>query len=98
MDTFELKREHVVLLRELEWAPGAFGTPEADQKRPYGNSGRHAIAADIATILGWESPDDDRALQLFGELSIALKIILQHCFAHPRTLFIKDTDGNWKVG
>jgi hypothetical protein len=96
--TFELKQEHLLLLRELEWMPGDYGTPETDQKRPYGSSGRYAIARDIGDILGWDFKDDyvPRASILFEELSTALKVILQNCVIKPGEYVKPHREAEWR--
>lgn len=101
--TFELKPEHLLLLKRLEWMSGDYGTPETDQKRPYGNSGG-AIACDIADILEWpwdrdeglHEPDRERAMELFGELSMALKVILENCSVEPGLYFKPHREAAWE--
>lgn len=51
MRTFEVKQEHLKLLRNaiIRWEDCEFGAPAIDCKRPYGNS---QVLSDIAEILG----------------------------------------------
>lgn len=84
MKTFELKEEHIKLLQNMYWrySDCETGGPEADSKRPYGNS---YVPPDVAEILGVElSEDDDKydeqvkeIMQFHYDSHIALDIILQ---------------------
>ena len=96
-ETFELTANHLKLLQALEWMPGQCGTLETDQKRPFGNSGDYAIAADIAEILEWNlnEPYEERALLLFEELSTALKIILANCTVEPDCYHKVHREASW---
>ena len=53
MKQFELKQEHLNLLRKanISWSDGEYGAPGIDTKRPYGNSGMGADE-DIAKAIG----------------------------------------------
>lgn len=55
---FNLTEDHIKLLRRANvgWQRCAFGAPEIDPKRPYGNS---FVEGDIAEILGVELVEDD---------------------------------------
>jgi hypothetical protein len=57
-ERFELKQEHVTLLRAMywEWQDDENGAPGVDCKRPYGNS---YILPDLAEALGRKLPPDD---------------------------------------
>ena len=84
--TFELKKEHLVLLKKScwSWNDCEYGAPGMDCKRPFGNSG---VDTDLAEILSKESPRCphcneliDTAIQernkaIYEELLIALEII-----------------------
>ncbi len=52
-DMFEIKEEHLKLLERfcVGWQDCAFGAPEIDPKRPYGNS---CVHQDMLEILGLE--------------------------------------------
>lgn len=58
-DKFTLKQEHLTLLTAASWRwddDGEYGGPAIDCKRPFGNSGRSQILADIREALGRPSP------------------------------------------
>jgi len=86
MKTFELKQEHLDLLKNtyIGWSNCEFGAPEIDPKRPYGNS---FVVSDIIEILGWDDTTDEdgyyledvesEASELHYETEFALQIILQ---------------------
>lgn len=96
--TFELEKEHLLLLRELEWMPGDYGAPETDQKRPFGNSGRWGIAHDIACILEWNLKEDyvERASLLFEGLPTALQVILSNCTVMPGAYVKSHREAEWQ--
>jgi len=79
--TFELKPEHVKLLRNsfVIWEDGEFGAATIDPKRPYGNSD---VVEDILTILGLnpELAEDEKYIEiataLHKETQQALQVIL----------------------
>lgn len=84
MKTFELKEEHLKLLKNvwIEWENGEFGAPCIDTKRPYGNSD---VEYDIAKILDWAMVNDEltdyqyiTAQKLHKETQTALQIILSN--------------------
>lgn len=85
---FELKQEHITLLRNayVGWQDCETGAPEIDPKRPYGNS---YILGDIVEILGEETPDEDNEqyeawrktrgqelMKLHYETATALQVVL----------------------
>lgn len=82
MRTFELKVEHLTLLRNAcwEWQDCETGAPAMDPKRPYGNSN---VPRDVAEILEWDfDPDEDlpedieeAAMALHRETETALEVI-----------------------
>jgi CRISPR/Cas system CMR-associated protein Cmr5 small subunit len=80
--TFELKPEHIKLLRKawIGWDDCEYGAPAIDPKRPYGNSG---VEEDIAEILGWKVNEDgltekqsEKASEIHLETQTALQIVL----------------------
>lgn len=83
MTTFEVKKEHLALLKRayVDWYDCEYGAPAINCKRPYGNSG---VNYDIAHILGWEYDEDDglteeqstKARTLHEETKTALQIAL----------------------
>ena len=87
-EIFELREEHFALLAgmagALEWCEEPYeGIPLFDIKRPYGNSGRVAIAADVAVQVGHDREyvaDNEERIQemlaLHRETADALHIIL----------------------
>ena len=58
-ERFELKREHILLMRRMcwRWGEGYSGVevPSVCPKRPYGNSN---VLGDVAEILGVGPPDE----------------------------------------
>lgn len=69
MTTFTLTREHVDLLRAMEWQWDhcEFGAPAVDCKRPFGSSS--GIYGDIAAAVGWVyDPDDQEQEDELGRL------------------------------
>jgi hypothetical protein len=83
-ETFDLKPEHVALLRMawIDWCDVETGAPCIDPKRPYGNS---FVAGDVYEIVNgheWDSddemPDDvtDAMDRLHRETQTALQVIL----------------------
>lgn len=82
METFELKQEHLDLLKRawVSWEDCEYGAPAINCKRPYGNSD---VEEDIAEILGWTLRDDEltssqreEAATLHKETQTALQVIL----------------------
>ena len=83
---FILRREHVLLLREMYFDGLWYGDDVSigvDGKRPFGNSGD--IHEDVARILGWEINDDygelsgvqvEAAQRLLDELAMAVNAII----------------------
>jgi len=65
-ETFELKEEHIKLLREayVRWEDCEFGAPAIDCKRPYGNS---VVYKDIAIILDIEPAKTKDGIRVFSE-------------------------------
>lgn len=107
MKTFELKVEHIKLLRRayISWEDCEFGAPAIDCKRPYGNS---SVISDIAEILGEEPKycphcgepleelDKERYTELHTETQTALQIIL-HCKTFEPGVYVLEGYGkNWK--
>lgn len=82
-ETFEIKKEHLQLLKEVyvRWWDCEHGAPAIDCKRPYGNS---LVELDIAEILGWDIDEEEGltaeqellASNLHEETETALQIIL----------------------
>jgi hypothetical protein len=86
MKKFELKNEHVLILKKLswQWADWDHGGIEVDAKRPFGYSG--GIEYDIAEIIGL-SFDKEEGLsyeqkeqmnELYKETFDALMVILDN--------------------
>lgn len=84
MKTFDLKPEHVALLRAayVDWEDAETGAPCIDPKRPYGNS---FVAGDVYEIVNgrpWDGDDDmpddvhEQMMQLHRETQTALQVIL----------------------
>lgn len=57
--TFTMTEDHRKLLRRMcvQWHACETGAPEVDPKRPYGNS---SVSIDVAEILGWSVPNEER--------------------------------------
>lgn len=104
MKTFEIKKEHMMLLKNMyvEWDSCEFGAPAVDPKRPYGNSN---VYGDIGEILGIE-PDEngeftdeqyDYMLKLHKELETVLQIIVVNLHESDYTGFWEcdDYSINW---
>jgi len=79
MARFTLTREHVDLLRAMNWRwdDTEFGAPAVDSKRPFGFS--HSYYADMAAAVGWQyDPDDqeqeDELHRLYHETLTALMV------------------------
>lgn len=86
MQTFELKKEHLDLLKKAYVGYNdycEYGAPCIDPKRPYGNSD---VEKDIAEILQWGIKEDEElsdsqmeeAYKLHKETQIALQIVLRN--------------------
>ena len=84
--TFELRAEHVKLLRaaNVTWYEIETGAPAIDGKRPYGNSD---VAGDVIDLMDWKADPDDvtprqdredraKAMQLHDETKTALQVVL----------------------
>ncbi len=100
MPKFELKQEHLQLLRamHLRWKDDDWGTPAIDSKRPFGNAD---IYTDIADILGikpghGQELTEDQARYFwitYRETEKALQIVLSRagiCEAKPGVYVTKD--------
>jgi len=77
---FELKQEHVALLRRANVVRYATGSVGLDGKRPFGNSD---VERDICEILGWPVGEDGcteeqikQAEAIHVELKDALSVVL----------------------
>lgn len=84
---FELKPEHLTLMRELSFqatnfsAYGYYLTPVIDTKRPFGNSD---VLGDVCSLIGcqadgdgyYEVADLKRAVILLAELPLAIKYVI----------------------
>ncbi len=66
MEEFELKEEHLKLLKEANWdySSAEFGAPMMDPKKPYGRS---FPIHHMCEILGIDFPDEDALLDKPGE-------------------------------
>jgi len=73
--TFELKPEHIALLRSAYWnyQNCEYGAPEIDPKRPYGNSD---VEGDVREILNLPDLSDEEADALHHETVTAIEVIL----------------------
>tara|TARA_R100000656_G_scaffold104176_1_gene76222 strand:+ start:259389 stop:259748 length:360 start_codon:yes stop_codon:yes gene_type:complete len=105
MKYFELKKDHLTLLKEVswDWNDCAFGAPAIDCKRPFGNSG-YQVYHDINAALGgrWDvSLDEDgdfseeaehEILDLYTELMVALQVIFTAQSLEPG---VYQTDSEW---
>ena len=110
MKRFELRQEHVTLLRAayVWWDDSEFGAPAIDCKRPYGTSS--GIPAQIAgELLKWPPDGHDRdgdpwwsdeteakAVQLHKETETALQIVLRTGAFEPGHYEADDYDTNWR--
>lgn len=96
MQDFELKEEHLTLLRNMyiEFDDNEYdGAPAVDIKRPYGNSGDQAYQVyEVLTGEEWdydedgdEMPDDlhDYYMKLHMETGIALQLLVLHAKLEP---------------
>jgi hypothetical protein len=106
MEKFELTKEHIALLREMnvDWDYSSGGAPCIDSKRPYGNKD---YLGDIANIIGEELFEDHCGAKhmtteqykkfeaLHHETQKALRIVLAVGEFVPGTYTI-DNDGMWK--
>jgi hypothetical protein len=102
-DTFYVKEEHLKLLRRLniKWMEigSAYGVPQIDAKRPYGNSD---VMRDLCGILGyetdgdgWNDPTEYAQAELFHrEMATVLQICLQTRRFEAGRYWVKD--GRWK--
>ena len=107
--TFELKPEHIKLLKAAEWRweDCEFGAPAIDCKRPYGNSD---VITDMLEILCSRDsikkcphcrevieieggPDDDQLMALHKELLQALRVIFNSGSMVPGTY--ENRSGSW---
>ena len=95
-EDFELKVEHIKLLREanINWDDCEFGAPCIDPKRPFGNSD---VYGDIVNILGMPKVDDrnyekvqEQLYLLHKDLETALEIILHNQTFKPGIYYKKD--------
>ena len=109
MDKFELKPEHVVLLRHasVRWEDCEFGAPAIDCKRPYGNSG---VITDIREMFGYvgkecphcgeiipneNDPTDDELRKLHKETETALQVVLSSGSFEPGMYVCTDLGKSW---
>lgn len=99
---FELKEEHVALLRRtwVGWQDCETGAPEIDPKRPYGNSN---VASDVAKILGvkWEGEEmppeiEDSLMAVHRETERALAVVLASGSFEPGRYRRKKYTGRWE--
>ncbi|MFA6199178.1 MAG: hypothetical protein WC679_02065 [Bacteroidales bacterium] len=106
MKSFELKKEHILLLSKMyvSWDECEFGAPSIDPKRPYGNSW---VLGDMADILGISYDDDSDnpfteeqesyLYELHYELETALQIVLNTLSFVPGTYYVEDYSIEWKL-
>lgn len=112
MKEFELKEEHLKLLREayVRWDSCEYGAPAIDSKRPFGNSGRHTILLEMAEILGiptfkdYEGNDSITQEQaeylevLWRDTDKALQIVLLNLKEIPLEKYVADNySKNWNL-
>lgn len=106
MTTFELKPEHLDLLRRsiISWDNAEFGAPAIDPKRPYGNSD---VINDISLITKtsksknwdpsyarWRPAAIENFKKIHKETQIALQIILS-CQTFKVGTYKKDINNGW---
>ncbi|MBF84872.1 MAG: hypothetical protein CL489_10465 [Acidobacteria bacterium] len=75
---FELKEEHLTLLRylEIDKDKDFYDLPKVDTKRPYGNSMGGSICEDVRRLLNQHSLKNSECMKYLEELHTALDIIL----------------------
>ena len=108
MRTFELKPEHIKLLRNanVTWEDCEYGAPSIDCKRPYGNS---YAEGDITEILGVElfvvdnygggylsQEQVDYCRDIHRETETALQIILATGQFEPGKYVADNYTDNWR--
>lgn len=106
LKTFELKREHIKLLKEanISWDDCEFGAPCMDPKRPYGNS---YVEGDIIEALGlyegfYEDEGyrpsylEDEARSFHREMETALRVVLSAQSFEPGIYREKPSGRYWE--
>lgn len=102
---FELKEEHIKLLRNMyvDWDDCEFGAPTIDCKRPYGNS---YVYNDIAKILGITEVDNEEQFskeqlemmdKIHKETETALQIVLSTGEFKPGEYVADEYKKNWRL-
>lgn len=105
MKRFELKSEHIKLLRAayVDWDDCEYGAPAINCKRPYGSS---AVESSIAEVLGYDKPcyecgrgwpPDVDLRALHEETRTALQIILRTGSFTPGVYEAPDYTQNWRM-
>lgn len=111
-EEFVVTEDHLKLMRRMyvDWQNCETGAPEINPKRPYGNS---SVAFDVAEILGWPIPDDEkmsdakyekavaaleaRAASIHAETAVVLQIALHTGQFKAGTYRRREFMGKWEA-
>lgn len=106
MKRFELKAEHLKLLKQScwRWEDCEYGAPAMDCKRPFGNS---SVIPDVMEILGVEEKkcphcgesldetDREKYDAIFRELEIAIQCIF-HTLSFELGWYVQTSHSRWE--